>query len=135
MNILKYLPIVLSGCVSGIILYQSLLIAPSINKLLNILDSSMYLRFIWPKFFIIVSLICTLSFILILIYNPDQNIAKILTLISIFLMVICYFMIPSINEARDSLNDGIFILLHGSSIIMTVITLLLNISVIIYWKY
>ena len=55
---LKLIPIILSGVIIGIILYQSLLIAPSINKLLSTQDASLYLRFIWPKFFIIIGVIC-----------------------------------------------------------------------------
>lgn len=132
---LKLIPIILSGVIIGIILYQSLLIAPSINKLLSTQDASLYLRFIWPKFFIIIGVVCLISWILILNYSPDQNTAKIISLISFVLMVICYVMIPYMNSAKDSGGHTLFIFLHATSMILTLVTLLINIILIAKWKY
>ena len=135
MQILKFFPLVLSGVISGIIIYQSLLIAPSVNKLLSNQDASLYLRYIWPKFFIIVGILSLLCFIFILIFNSNQSIAKTLSILSAFLMLICYFAIPYMNQAKDSLNESLFIILHSGSIILTIITLLMNSSIFIFWKY
>ena len=135
MQILKFFPLVLSGVVSGIIIYQSLLIAPSVNKLLSNQDASLYLRYIWPKFFIIVGILSLLCFIFISIFNSNQSIAKILSILSAFLMLICYFAIPYMNQAKDSLNESLFIILHSGSIILTILTLLMNLSIFIFWKY
>ena len=135
MQILKFFPLVLSGVISGIIIYQSLLIAPSVNKLLSNQDASLYLRYIWPKFFIIVGILSLLCFICISIFNSNQSTAKILSIISAFLMLICYFAIPYMNQAKDSLNESLFIILHSGSIILTIITLLMNLSIFIFWKY
>ena len=135
MQTLKFFPLVLSGFISGIIIYQSLLIAPSINKLLNNQDASLYLRYIWPKFFIIVGILSLLCFICISIFNSNQSTAKIFSIISAFLMLICYFAIPYMNQAKDSLNESLFIILHSGSIILTVLTLLINLSIFIFWKY
>tara|TARA_B100001057_G_scaffold431361_1_gene458750 strand:+ start:565 stop:975 length:411 start_codon:yes stop_codon:yes gene_type:complete len=132
---LKLIPIILSGVIIGIILYQSLLIAPSVNKLLSTQDASLYLRFIWPKFFIIIGVISLISWILILNYSPDQNSAKIISLISFVLMVICYVMIPYMNSAKDSGSHTLFIFLHATSMILTLVTLLINIILIAKWKY
>jgi len=135
MQILKFFPLVLSGVISGVIIYQSLLIAPSVNKLLSNQDASLYLRYIWPKFFIIVGILSLLCFIFISIFNSNQSIAKILSILSAFLMLICYFAIPYMNQAKDSLNESLFIILHSGSIILTIITLLMNSSIFIFWKY
>tara|TARA_B100001059_G_scaffold216247_1_gene234507 strand:+ start:1235 stop:1642 length:408 start_codon:yes stop_codon:yes gene_type:complete len=135
MQILKFFPLVLSGFISGIIIYQSLLIAPSVNKLLSNQDASLYLRYIWPKFFIIIGILSIMCFICILIFNSNQSTAKILSILSAFLMLICYFAIPYMNQAKDSLNESLFIILHSGSIILTVLTLLMNLSIFIFWKY
>ena len=135
MQILKFLPLVLSGFISGIIIYQSLLIAPSVNKLLSNQDASLYLRYIWPKFFIIVGILSLLCFICISIFNSNQSTAKIFSILSVFLMLICYFAIPYMNQAKDSLNESLFIILHSGSILLTVFTLLMNLSIFIFWKY
>ena len=131
----KLIPIILSGVIIGIILYQSLLIAPSINKLLSAQDASIYLRYVWPKFFIIIGAISLISWILILNFSTDQNTAKIISIISFTLMVICYVLIPYMNSAKDSANDTFFIFLHATSMILTLVTLLINIFLIVKWKY
>ena len=132
---LKLIPIILSGVIIGIILYQSLLIAPSINKLLSAQDASIYLRYVWPKFFIIIGVISLISWILILNFSPDQSTAKIISIISFILMIICYVLIPYMNSAKDSANDTLFIFLHVTSMILTLVTLLINIFLIVKWKY
>ena len=135
MQILKFFPLVLSGFISGIIIYQSLFIAPSINKLLSSQDASLYLRLIWPKFFITIGILSLLCFICISLFNSNQNTAKIFSILSAVLMIICYLAIPSMNQAKDSLNESLFMILHFGSIILTIITLLMNFSIFIFWKY
>ena len=135
MQILKFFPLVLSGFISGIIVYQSLLIAPSINKLLSSEDASLYLRYIWPKFFIIIGILSLLCFISISLLNSNQSSAKIFSILSTVLMLICYLAIPYMNQAKDSLNESLFMILHLGSIILTIITLLMNFSIFIFWKY
>ena len=132
---LKLIPIILSGVIIAIVLYQSLLIAPSINKLLSAQDASIYLRYVWTKFFIIIGAISLISWILILNFSPDQNTAKIISIISFILMIICYVLIPYMNSAKDSANDSFFIFLHATSMILTLVTLLINIFLIVKWKY
>ena len=135
MQILKFFPLVLSGFISGIIVYQSLLIAPSINKLLSSEDASLYLRYIWPKFFIIIGILSLLCFISISLFNSNQSSAKIFSILSAVLMLVCYLAIPYMNQAKDSLNESLFMILHLGSIILTIITLLMNFFIFIFWKY
>ncbi len=130
---MKNLPLILSSVIVGIILFQSALVAPAINKLINATDASIFLRFIWPKFFLIISIISLASFVIIMIYS-SQDFFKYLSFISFLLMLICYFITPSINEAKDSLNEQLWTVLHLSTIIITLATLILNILIIIYWK-
>ena len=135
MSLIKNLPLLISGTIIGIILYQSLMIAPSINKLFDSQDASQYLRYIWPKFFIIVGLLSIVSLIIIYLFNPSQKIAKILYFFSLILMIICYLIIPYMNGAKDSLNETTFSILHILSISMTIATLFINISIYAFWKY
>ena len=130
---MKNLPLVFSAMIVGITLFQSALVAPAINKLINVEDASVFLRYIWPKFFIIIAIISLVSFI-ILIINSNQNLFKYISFISFVLMLVCYLITPMINEAKDSLNDQLWTVLHLSTIILTFITLILNTLTIIYWK-
>ena len=111
------------------------MIAPSINKLLSTQDASLYLRYIWPKFFLIIALMSLVCGLILVYFNPDQNTAKIFSFLSLFLMLVCYFMIPFMNNAKDSGSDTLFIILHAGSMILTLITLVINMLFIVFWKF
>ena len=130
---MRNLPLIFSSIIVGIILFQSALVAPAINKLINTEDASIFLRYIWPKFFLIIAVISLGSFIMIQI-NSQQVLFKYLSFASFLLMLVCYLITPSINEAKDSLNDQLWTVLHLSTIILTLFTLILNFLIIIYWK-
>ena len=130
---MKNLPLIFSAVIVGIILFQSVLVAPSINKLINTIDASTFLRFIWPKFFIIIAVISLASFVLMII-NAHPNLDKYFCFISFLLMLSCYLITPLINEAKDSLNEQLWTILHLSTIILTLLTLILNVVIILCWK-
>ncbi len=132
---LKNISPFISAIICGLILFQSAIIAPSINNLLPAEHASTYLRYIWPKFFIIISVLTIFSLITIYILNSNQNFAKIVSLLSLIFMLICYFIIPVMNNARDSANDSLFFILHSISIGLTIITLVLNLLLFIKWKF
>tara|TARA_B100001094_G_C17941163_1_gene675683 strand:+ start:443 stop:778 length:336 start_codon:yes stop_codon:yes gene_type:complete len=111
------------------------MIAPSINKLLSSEDASLFLRFIWPKFFIIIAFMSLICGCIILYFNPDQNSAKIISFTGFVLMIICYVLIPFMNTAKDTGSDTLFIILHAGSMILTLVTLIINILLITTWKY
>ncbi len=134
-QLFKSIPLVISGSIIGIILFQSLMIAPSINKLLSSEDASLFLRFIWPKFFIIIAFMSLICGCIILYFNPDQNSAKIISFTGFVLMIICYVLIPFMNTAKDTGSDTLFIILHAGSMILTLVTLIINILLITTWKY
>jgi len=134
-SILKNLPPFISGAICGLILFQSVIVAPSINNLLQPADASTYLRYIWPKFFIIISVLSIFSLLAIYSLNSNQSFAKIASILTLIFMLVCYFIIPSMNNARDSANDSLFFILHSVSIGLTIITLTLNLLLFIKWKF
>ena len=134
-SILKNLPPFISGAICGLILFQSVIVAPSINNLLQPTDASTYLRYVWPKFFIIISVLSIFSLLAIYCLNSNQSFAKIASILTLIFMLVCYFIIPSMNNARDSGNDSLFFILHFVSIGLTIITLTLNLLLFIKWKF
>ena len=134
-SILKNLPPFISGAICGLILFQSVIVAPSINNLLQPADASTYLRYIWPKFFIIISVLSIFSLLAIYSLNSNQSFAKIASILTLIFMLVCYFIIPSMNNTRDSANDSLFFILHSVSIGLTIITLTLNLLLFIKWKF
>ena len=131
---MKNLPLIFSAIIIGLICYQSTVIAPIINKLLSSNDSSIILRSLWPKFFLIIFIISSISFLSIVIFNKQKNIVKYLSLVSGLLMISCYVLVPIINNAKDIANENLWFILHLTTIIITFITLLLNIVLIKFWK-
>ena len=119
----------ISGLVSGIILYQSIVVANTVFKNLEPGPTSIFLRSIFPKFFIIISFLGLSNILLALIfkYSFYYMLVGILTLI---LSTICFLIIPMTNEATDLNNKKKFKVLHTISVVFTMIILIFNISLI-----
>ena len=132
---LKIIPLINAGIIIGIVLFQSLLVAPGINELISTKETSIFLRFIWPKFFIVLGIISVISLIILTIKNKIQNLPKVFFIISFLLMLACYIITPFINEAKDTNNEMLWSTLHLLTIFFTLITLVLNFLTIIYWKF
>ena len=127
-------PYLISAIIIGLIIYQSGFIAPSINKIIDKDNASIYLRFIWPKFFLIIAFLSIVSFIVIYFLDENQLYPKYLSLGSFVLMILSYLLIPFINNARDSENDSLFFYLHLLSMIFTLITLIVIVLIIKFWN-
>ena len=127
-------PYLISAIIIGLIIYQSGFIAPSINKIIDKENASIYLRFIWPKFFLIIAFLSIVSFIVIYFLDENQLYPKYLSLGSFVLMILSYLLIPFINNARDSENNSLFFYLHLLSMILTLITLIVNVLIIKFWN-
>jgi len=127
-------PYLISAIIIGLIIYQSGFIAPSINKIIDKENASIYLRFIWPKFFLIIAFLSIVSFIVIYFFDENQLYPKYLSLGSFVLMILSYLLIPFINNARDTENNSLFFYLHLLSIIFTLITLIVNVLIIKFWN-
>ena len=126
------IPLICSSIVSSIIMFQTILIAPAINKRINSKEASVFLRFIWPKFFLIIGIISFVSAVCLFLFNIEQNVAKISSISSLVLMSICYIITPVINNAKDRSNDKTWTILHLSTVIMTSLVLILNIISIFF---
>ncbi len=122
--------LIICSMVSGIILFQSVLIAPAINKLIDQKQASTLLRYLWPKFFLTISSLSAISFVLSFIFRTDQILTKYSTGLSFVLMSICYLIIPVINNAKDSSKNQLWSNLHLTTVILTLVTLILSISTI-----
>ena len=128
------IPYLISAIIIGLIIYQSGFIAPSINKIFDKENASIYLRFIWPKFFLIIAFLSIVAFVIFYFIDDNQIYPKYLSIGSFILMISSYSLIPLINNARDSENNSLFFYLHLLSMIFTLITLILNVLIIKFWN-
>ena len=123
------LNIFISGLISGIIIYQSFVVASTVFKSLELKYSSIFLRSIFPKFFTLISILGFICLVLNIIYSASfyQFIVSGLTVV---LAAICYVIIPATNKATDDKDKNKFRLLHTVSVVLTLIILILHISII-----
>lgn len=129
------IPFLVSSIITGIILFQSILIAPSINKLINTVEAAIFLRFVWPIFFLLIALLSLTSLISITINKDNNSKIKNYTIFSFLLMLFCFILVPFINNAKDENNEFLWTLLHMTTVIFTFLTLLVNSFILIRWDF
>jgi len=118
------LQILLSGLICGVILFQTAIIAPSIFKVLSPDNAGPFLRTIFPKLFMFVAVLSGVGFVLSFISSNTTGL--IVFFGSLLFMLICYYIVPMTNRARDAGNDNAFKRLHTVSVVLTMIVLLSN---------
>jgi len=118
------LQILISGLICGVILFQTAIIAPSIFKVLSPDNAGPFLRTIFPKLFMFVAVLSLVGFVLSLISSNTTGL--IVFFGSLLFMLICYYIVPMTNRARDVGNDNAFKRLHTVSVVLTMIVLLSN---------
>ena len=116
------------GMIVGIIILQTSIVAPTLFKKLEISDFGKAIRALWPKFFILLTIlgVATLT---ALYFGHDASMAEyaIAGATTLF-AAICYAIIPATNRATDEGNKKKFDILHKISVYLTVIMLLINIG-------
>lgn len=127
---MESISLIIACVISSLILFQSVFIAPSVNKLLKKEEAGIFLRYIWPKFFMIIGLLSLISFLIDL--YKFETFYKYLSLTSFLFMMFCYFITPSINKAKDNFEERTWVLLHFATVFITLITLVLNVLIIYY---
>ena len=85
------------------------------------------MRIVFPKFFILILALGLMSLIAELFY--EKNILTIsISVLTIFMALLCYLIIPSTNSATDEGDKKKFKQLHSLSVFTTIGILLLNIA-------
>ena len=117
----------LGGISVGMIIFQSALNAPTIFKAFPENEAGPFLRLIFPKLFSCVFFVSVFGFLLSLFFASVLFQASFL--FSALLMAICYLVVPATNIARDTGNDSSFKRLHTISVVLTIFTMLSNLSI------
>ena len=125
------LELIISGTICGMILLQTSVIAPSVFKYLDQNQVRDLLRAIFPKFFLCILILASLSLVLGILDDVKFEIQTIIALLTVVLSILCYIIIPSTNEAKDKNNQKRFKFLHNISVISTVVIFLTNISLVL----
>ena len=111
--------VLLSGVAIGVILFQSALIAPTVLKTLDAESTRIFLRSIWPKFFLVLVLLGGPAAILNLRQDDLSKVEPIMAAFLIILPVLAYGIIPATNRAADREDHARFKVLHRLSVLST----------------
>tara|TARA_Y100000768_G_scaffold335727_1_gene277060 strand:- start:79 stop:462 length:384 start_codon:yes stop_codon:yes gene_type:complete len=115
----------LCGLVAGTIVFHSAIVAPTVFRTLGERDASVFLRTIFPKFFLFLTLINVINVLLALI--DGQFGVMMIAAISAVLMGVAYGIIPMTNRSRDEALQQRFSQLHRVSVLLTVAVLSINV--------
>jgi len=115
----------LCGLVAGTIVFHSAIVAPTVFRTLSEHDASVFLRTIFPKFFVFLTFVNVINFLLALI--DGQFGVMVMAAISAVLMGIAYGIIPMTNRSRDEGLQQRFAQLHRVSVLLTVAVLSINV--------
>ena len=125
---MENLTFLLSGLVIGIIVFHTAIIAPTVFRTLEIDDAGSFLRTVFPKFFILISIVSLINLAFALVYG--QTSTAVVAGISTALMVTAHSLVPMTNRSRDKGQEQRFKLLHTVSVVLTVSVLLMNLGVV-----
>ena len=128
---LEILSIIVTSGVIFLILFQSFVIAPDINKVIIKESASKFLRHIWPKFFVIIFVLCLINsavmYFSVLIFSKEIF----LSVVNAGLMLFCFLITPTINRTKDQSNDKLWRYLHILTILITLVVLIFNVYLIL----
>lgn len=116
------------GMIVGIILLQTSIVAPTLFKKLNIEDFGRAIRALWPKFFIMLSILGGASLVSLYFEHDPTILQYAISGSTTLFALICYAIIPATNRATDEGDQKKFNLLHKVSVYLTVVMLLTNIA-------
>ena len=117
--------ILLSGIVIGVIIFQSFFVAPIIFSSIEENQARIFIRKIFPKLFIFLTLLGFIMIVSNLLLRKPNNL-EYLSLINFLLPLICYLIIPATNNATDNKDEKKFKILHTVSVLLTLVILLSN---------
>mgnify|MGYP001164121737 FL=1 len=113
-----------------IILYQSFVIAPLANLSLAPESAALFLRSIWPIFFVLIGGIGVTGVI-----QKNHTRARNINLITVVSMIACIILVPRINLAMDTGNIALWKILHMATVGLTLASLILHILFAVRWHH
>jgi len=116
----------LSGIISGMILFQTAVVASVVFTTLDSENASKFLRKIFPRFFLTIFFLGVVGLLISFLYNNIHG--NTIYGITSLAMIISYLVVPATNKARDENKSNTFRRLHTVTVVLTLFTLLANLS-------
>ena len=130
MNIITLSLLILSySLVLGIIFAQVLLTAPVVFKVLDNQNASLFLRKIFPRYYLLLTLLTLIALLISYLFFETTDVY--LALIAVSFSFLGYIIIPMTNAAKDRGWDMFFKVLHNLSVFNTIVILLISITQVV----
>ncbi len=120
---------ILSCIIATIILFQSLIVAPIANMELTAEGASVFLRCIWPIFFIIIGVLSLAS----ILSNYKHKYNLLVNGITVVFMTLCYVLVTPINNAMDNGDMTTWKVMHMLTVGLTLTALILHLTLVFRW--
>ena len=114
-----------TGLIIGFIIFQVGINTSVIFTKLSPDNASIVLRTIFPRFFLSIFFFSLVSFISLYL-SKSEGFVVVISIVTVILAGVCYFLIPATNNARDVGNDRLFSIYHNISVFSTVLILVIN---------
>ena len=125
-DILLLIQVLISGVICGLILFQSVFVAPVVFKELPEESRPIILRSLFPKLFKSIAVAGILFTLVTYLEGSTVLITYLVGLFTFLSGLICNSMINATNKARDEGNQERFATLHRISVLLTVLVLAVN---------
>ena len=119
--------------VLGIIFAQVLLTAPVVFKVLDNQNASLFLRKIFPRYYLLLLLITLIALLISYLFFSLADVY--FALVAVCFSFLGYIIIPLTNSAKDRGWDKTFKGLHNLSVFNTFVILLIAITQIVRTSY
>ena len=111
---------------SGVIIFFSAVVAPTVFKSLEEKEAGVFLRAFFPKYYNFGILLGIAGLIYIFFTGDTDSLLLGLIAFMTILTISGKLMIPIINNARDTANEKLFKTYHLISVLMNVVTLIVG---------
>ena len=120
--------ILLSGVLSGWIIFQTAFVAPTVFTKLEDAEKALVLRAIFPKLFKSLAVAGILHLLFGFLTSASGYLSLAIGCYTVISSILCNAIVPATNAARDSGDTKKFAQLHKVSVMLTMLTLLLHLG-------
>jgi len=121
-----------SGIIVGVIIFQTGFITRTVFNHLDEANTKVFLRAIFPKFFLLLTFLGFAYLLMSSYYHPGINKNFILGCINTALPTACYMLTPVINNAKDNDEKSKFRGFHFVTVFFTLIVLIFNTLILFF---
>ena len=121
-----------SGIIVGVIIFQTGFITRTVFNHLDEANTKIFLRAIFPKFFLLLTFLGFAYLLMSSYYHPGINKSFVLGCINTALPTACYMLTPVINKAKDNDEKSKFRGLHFITVLFTLIVLIFNTLILFF---